>query len=179
MVVVLILSVFSRMSVTNNIEKYLMDTEDTRYGWSYEIMTDEGVTAVEPEFLDKYTMVLPGGEDAKAVKITRTFTETLPEASLEWTSYNSAVEVLIEGELIYSDFQTKERNEAGFLLLWQEEIDQIRPEKTVKISLPWKYTGMELTMITYFGEGAEGASPVYPFVKNDRTEYAMYVTDSV
>lgn len=178
-VVMTILTVFSKLCTTNNICLYLMDTASTRYGWSYTVMAGGKAADVEPEFLDEYTMVFPEEDSVEAVKITRTLTETLPDANIEWNSYNSAVEVFVAGKLVYSDFQISERNEEGFLLLQREDIEQIEQEKTVKISLPKDYTGAELTMITYFGEGAERNSPDYPFLGNYQADYASYVVSSV
>lgn len=178
-VVIGLITVFFMLGRTNKYSQYLMDTGSTRYGWSYTILTDGKAAEVEPEFQDEYTMVLPGGESAEAVKITRTLTETLPEAGIGWRCYGSAVEVFMDGVLIYSDFQTTRRDAAGFLMLDQQDIEHIAEEKTVQISLPLDYTGAELTMITYFARGMEGSSPVYPFLENFETSYAGYVVDSV
>lgn len=184
-VVAFILYVFSMLCSTHKMDEYFMDTASRRYDWNYETLANGKVMTVTPEFLDEYTMILPG-EPAEAVKITRTFTENLPFASIEMRIYRAGVEVFVGDLLIYSDFQGGERNQEGFLLLSQDDIEQMNEsmernilEKKVRISLPEDYTGKELAVITYFAEGRENFSPVYPFFGNDETLYAGYVTESV
>lgn len=179
-VVIVLLRVFSMLCRTDKVDLYLGDTASKSYGWSYEILSDGEVSAVTPEFADEYSITLPG-EPAEAVKITRIFTETLPYASLELYIYGAGVEVFVDERLLYSDFGEGARNEAGFLLLTAEETERLDPEegRSVSFSLPEEYTGKTLTVITYFAEGGEGSSPVYPSLGNSETVYASFVTGSV
>lgn len=179
-VVIVLLKIFSMLCRTNKVEQYLGDTASSSYGWSYETLAGTKVTDVVPEFLDEYTMALPG-EPAQAVKITRTFTETLPNASIGLYIYGAGVEVFVDERRIYSDFWGGERNEEGFLLLQKEDIEQIESDtgKSVCISLPEDYSGKELTVITYFAQGREGCAPVYPSLGNEETMYSSMVTEAV
>lgn len=181
-VVIFLLFVYSALCTTNKVSDYLADTASHSYGWSYETLTDGKVETVTPQFADEYSMVLPG-DPAEAVKITRVFTETLPYAKLKVQMISGErVEILIDGSLLYSDFQGGERNEAGFLILAQgdrEQFHEKETERTAEISLPDAYTGKEISVITYFPEGMEGSAPEYPFLGNNETDYSAAVTDSV
>lgn len=177
-VVVFLLCMFAVMGRTKKVELYLIDRESQSYGWRYETLTGETVTEVTPVFMDEYLTVLPGAP-ADAVRITRIFTEELSMASLQLSMFMTGVEVFVDGNLLYSDFQSKERNGAGFLLLNTDDIDGIDESKMVRISLPEDYTGKEISIITYFKEKSEGASPVYPMLVNDETDYASIVAESV
>ena len=112
-VAVLILAVFSLLSVTEKTDLALGDTEDRRFGWRYGVLTEVGARPYEPVFEDRYYLQLPEG--TRAVRITRTMTETIPRAELEWMSYQDGVEVALDGFLLYTDFPDLERDGNGFV----------------------------------------------------------------
>lgn len=174
-IVLFLLNVFSMLGKTNKVDQYWMDTASRSYGWSYEVLTDGNVIDAVPEFLDEYTMTLPG-QPAEAVRITRVLTETLPFARIELKIFGAGVEIFLDESLLYSDFHKGERNEEGFLLPEQEDMERIKnemaqnpSERTVCISLPQDYTGRKLAIVTYFVEGSGASSPVYPFFGNYET----------
>ncbi len=71
----LILAVFSLLSVTAKTNLSLGETREKRFGWRYEVLTDEGARPYVPVFEDWYFQ-LP--EDTRAVRITRVMTEDIP-----------------------------------------------------------------------------------------------------
>lgn len=178
LVALFFVEIFSMMSKTNNTELYLMDRLSQSYGWSYELLADGKVSEVAPEFLDEYTTILPG-DTADAVKITRIFTEEMSAPSLEMIMYGKGVEVFVDGELLYSDFQGGERNEAGFLVLDGGVSGVDETLRSVRISLPDDYVGKEVAIITYFSGDDEDIVPVYPLLVNDQTDYAAILGESV
>lgn len=179
LVVAFVLAVFSMLGRSDKTDLYLADRQSQSYGWSYEVLADGKVSEVTPAFLDEYTMVFPM-DAADAVKITRVFTEEMAAAALKLFLYGQDAEVFLDGELLYSDFQGGERNEAGFLIPDEQTTAAISETgKTVQVSLPYDYVGKEVSVITYFGGYEEGIYPVYPLLVNDETGYANVVTDSV
>ena len=178
-VLVCILAVFSLISRTDHESLGLADYGGEPIGWRYELLVDGHGRAYEPVFADDgYTMTAPYG--IEAVRITRTMTEDIPFAELEWTGYLDGVEAFLDGELLHSDFQQTRRSGDGFLRLTQEDWDrlsQVRDEsaREVRVSLPADYVGKELTMTTYFPEEREAFRPEYPSLTN----YDAYVASDV
>ncbi len=111
-VAALVLIVFSLLSVTTKTDLSLGDTQERRFGWRYEVLTDDGPRPYEPVFEDWYFQ-LP--EDTRAVRITRTMTEDIPQAELMWMSYQDGVEVALDGFQLYTDFPDLERDGNGFV----------------------------------------------------------------
>lgn len=179
---VFILTVFSLASRTDKVDLYLMDKRSARYGWRYEALVDGSVRAFEPDFSGEYILKTPEGTEA--VRITRTMTEDMPEAALEWMCYLDGVDVFLDGELIYSDFPQLERDEDGFVHPDRQAWDKLaRLEdgiwRQTSISLPADYPGRELSMITYFQAGSGVTVPEYPFLGNYDTGVAGTVVLSV
>ena len=177
----LILAVFSMLSVTDKADQSLGDTEDIRFGWRYEVLTDDGARAYEPAYVDRFDLRLP--EDTRAVRVTRTMTEDVPQAELEWVSYQNGVEVALDGVPLYTDFPGLERDGDGFVhpddgqweRIWQQQGETVR---TTRMTLPGDYLGRELSVTTYFREGY-GQRPEYPFLGSEDSEAALYVVTSV
>ncbi len=179
-VAALVLTVFSLLSVTERGDLHLADTRDERCGWRYELL-DGGVREYEPVFSDPYSPTLPAGTEA--VRITRTMTEDVPAAELEWTNYGDGVEVFLDGRLLYSDFPDLERDVDGFVHPDGAQWDRIRREQVetgrrIRMSLPADYPGRELTVVTYFPAGGVGI-PMYPFLGGGGSELAGIVVASV
>lgn len=176
-VIIFLLAVFAMMCWTHKVSEYWVDSIEGTYGWSYEALADGKTSLVTPKINDDYTMSFP--VDPDAVRITRTITETLPAARLEMYMYGKGIEVFLDDELLYSDFQKQERNEDGFLLLDEKDTEGInKTGKTIAVSLPEDYTGRKLSLITYFGEEID-RSPVFPIYGNLETDYATFLVESV
>ena len=165
-VAALVLIVFSLLSVTTKTDLSLGDTQERRFGWRYEVLTDDGPRPYEPVFEDWYFQ-LP--EDTRAVRITRTMTEDISQAELMWMSYQDGVEVALDGFQLYTDFPDLERDGNGFVhpdeaqweRIWrQQQGDTVR---TTRMTLPADYLGRELSVTTYFREGY-GQWPEYPYI---------------
>ncbi len=170
----LVVVAFSLLGTTDKEEIYLTEALDVRRGWRYELLIGGEVRAYEPEYL-KLGVAVPEG--AQAIRITRTMTEDIPAAELEWSSQQEGIEVFLDGELFYSDFGQLEREADGFVRPDQAQWDRLwsmRGEdwQYVSMSLPEDYPGRELSMITYFPEGQEGLRVQYPILTNDDAKMA-------
>lgn len=169
-VTIFVIAVFFSLCVTDKADISLADTADERFDWSYELLDDGKIKPYEPVFEDDvFTVKIPDG--VKAVRITRTMTEDIPGAELEWNSYDYGVEVFLDGELLHSDFHNARRGEGGFLGLTQNDWDEYSREhgselQRVRMSLPVDYKGKELSVVTYFPNDAEFPAPEYPSVGN-------------
>ena len=169
-VAALIFVVFSLLSVTEKEDLALGDSEEWRFGWRYEVLTDDGVRPYEPVFEDGFYLQLP--EDTRAVRITRTMTEDIPQAELEWMSYQNGVEVVLDGFLLYTDFPDLVRDGDGFVHPGEEQWARVGRQhqdwtvRSTRMSLPADYLGKELAVTTYFPEGEVG-TPEYPYLGND------------
>lgn len=156
---------------------YLQDLESVDFGWKYEIRTAQGETRkVSPQYIDEYSYTL-SNEPYDAVKESRIVTEYLQSAEIEMEYMQCGIEVFLNDTLLYSDFQTTERDAAGYLLVRDADI----PEefRSVTINMPDEYQGSELTLITYFPENAEWRNPVTPNLLNENTLYAAATADTV
>ena len=156
---------------------YLQDLESVDFGWKYEIRTAQGETKkVIPQYIDEYSYTL-SNESYDAVKESRIVTEYLQSAEIEMENMQCGIEVFLNDTLLYSDFQTTERDSAGYLLVRDADI----PEefRSVTINMPDEYQGSELTLITYFPENAEWRNPVTPNLLNENTLYAAATADTV
>lgn len=185
-VAIFIITVFYMLSTTDKADVWLNDSSDHSCGWRYEKMTDGKVTAAWPEFPSAYFVSFPG-ERLEALRMTRTFTETLPYAELEVYTYGRGTEVYLDGSLLYSDMPGGERNSEGFLVLEQSDLDRLNedvkdaraPWGSVRIPLPEDYTGRELTIFTYYTEGFDDSWVVYPYLCTFETTYAFYLVSDV
>ena len=120
-VAVLVAAVFALLCRTDKTDLYLADTRAQRHGWRYELLPDlktletadaPRVQEWEPVFENDYAVQLP--PDTRAVRITRTMTESIPRAELEWYLYGVGVEVTLDGAVLYTDFAGAERDAGGF-----------------------------------------------------------------
>lgn len=180
-VAVLVLAVFSLLSVTDKADIYFADTQTRRNGWDYEVLDGSGLHGYEPVFSNGYTLSLP--EDTQAVRITRTMNEDVPHAEIEWIRYMDGVEVFLDGELLYSDFPGLARDDDGFVHPDEEQWERIEREQgstwqRVRMTLPADYLGRDLSMVTYFSEGGV-MTPEYPFLGNEDSAVANVVVFSV
>ncbi len=173
-VAALILAVFSLLSVTARTDLSLGDTQERRFGWRYEVLTDEGARPYEPVFENWVYLQLP--EDTRAVRVTRVMTEDIPQAELMWMSYQDGVEVTLDGFPLYTDFPGLERDADGFVhpdeaqwdRIWRRQSETVR---STRMSLPTDYVGRELSVTTYFREGYE-LWPEYPYIGGEDTVVA-------
>ncbi|NCC42319.1 MAG: GHKL domain-containing protein [Clostridia bacterium] len=161
----------------------LIETKSESHDWSFEILDDQGNRDIQPGFEEEYIMDF-GSETAKAIRAKRIMTEELEYASLRFYPYSGVgIEVFFDGEIAYSDFQTNERDEDGYLILGEEERNKSylldTAGRQVRVSLPVDYRGMELTIITYFSDSAFQISPEFPLLGNDETDWGLPVADVV
>ena len=179
-VAALVLVVFSFLSVTDRNDMPLGDTEANRYGWRYELLTPGGAHPWEPVFTDGFDLDLP--EDTLAVRITRSMTEDIDRAELEWICFQDGVEVTLDGDMLYSDFPGLERDKDGFAHPDQEQWDRIgriqsESGRTTRIALPPDYAGKELAVTTYYPAGGV-RMPEYPTLSGEDTGLIAFLVVS-
>lgn len=178
-----IAAVLSLLGHSNRRDLFLADAADERFGWRYEVLADGRAQAYEPEFEpDGITPQLPEGTGA--VRITRTMTEDVPGAELEWMGGAYGVEVYLDGERLYSDFPQLEREADGFLHPAGEDWARLRQGageslQRAHVPLPEDYLGLVLSVTTYFPEGEDAPEPVYPKLDDPESDMADAVTFSV
>lgn len=130
----------------------LTDTQADSHGWGgYEIRTgpEEAVPAA-PQYNDESYKL--SDESYDAVRRSRIMVEEDlfgPELNLCYRG--CGVELFLDGQLFYSDFQTDARDSNGFLLPGKESFVPLNEFRDVTISLPaGEYMGKTLTMIVYY-----------------------------
>ena len=174
-VFILIIAAFVLMSRTN-IKDKSMDPGIVA-DWKYELISGSETREVSPEMINDYTVAFPN-ETCRAVRATRTIKEQLDGAELGFYLYDAVcgVDMLLDGEMLYSSFEGAPRDEAGFVIT-----DGLEPSASgnFEIRLPEDYLGKELTMITYFtGETAE-IIPVFPYMCSVDTAFAATSVENV
>lgn len=175
--VCLVVGIFHAISRAGFQDIYLQDMESVNYGWKYEIRTAQGETKqVSPQYIDEYSYTL-SDEPYDAVKESRIMTEYLQMAKLQTAYMQCGIEIFLNDKLLYSDFQTTERDAAGYLLVRDADI----PEelRSVTINMPDDYQGSELTLITYFPENAEWRDPAVLDLLSENTVIAAATADTV
>lgn len=156
---------------------YLNDTESNHHGWEYEIRTDAGeVKKVSPRYTDEYSYTL-SDENYDAVKRCRIMEEELIGANLEMSYMQCGIEVFLDDRLLYSDFQTAERDAYGYLLV--DEADIREELRSVAVSVPEDYKGKKMTIITYFSQDAEYRYAVDPNLQSWDTVFSHAIADTV
>lgn len=174
-----VLLVFTLLGRTDVIELWLSPTVEDDMGWQWEVWQDGQPEPVQPVFPDRYIACLPA-RAALAVRGRTVLPEFAEFARLSVAAYGSGVELFLDGELLYSDFQTEARDAAGFLLL-NEAQRAVLAERSqrVQIDLPADYAGRELTLVRYYPEPQADPQPVCPVLCSDETVYAVMVTSTV
>ena len=118
------------------------------------------------------------------MRITRTMTEDIMGAELQWMSYQDGVEVFLDDELLHSDFPQTERETDGFLrptgVDWNRILKNQRSGRiTVRMNLPADYQGRRLSVTTYFPEDREFQRvPEYPSFGTEYSGMAEYVVSA-
>ncbi len=177
-----ILTIFSLLSHTDRKILSLADSLSERFGWQYELLTDNGVKDYEPVFLDEFELSLPS--QTQAVRIRRTLTEDIPDAQLEWISFHCGVELFLDDAPLHSDFPQAAREDDGFVRPGNEQWEQLKLGRSpiwrhMYVNLPEDYLGRELTVITYFPERSASREPVYPILCDPEAVAADAVVTSV
>lgn len=166
--VLLIGGIYTILSQTSQANIYLGDTRDESNGWEYEVLSENAVQPVEPEYVDEYTQQFTA-ENISAVKITRTMTETINSAQIRFSTWGIGIEVFFDGSLLYTQFPEAKRVENGYLILGEQDFLPLQGDSShdVALSLPSDYTGGKLTVITYFPPDYEmNPSPAFPTLGN-------------
>ena len=74
----------------------------------------------------------------------------LKEPRLQLDYGGCGIELFLDGQLFYSDFQTALRDSNGFLVLDEDDFAAASSFRTIEIGLPMEYMGKTLTMIVYY-----------------------------
>ena len=167
----LILGVFWAVSRTEFQDIVLSDRKSESLGWSYEIRTRNGeISREEPQYSSEYDFILGDGT-YEAVKQSRVMTEDLEGASLKIDFTGCGGEVFLDGERLYSDFSNPERDENGYLIN-PEEVENLRPWRSIVFSLPEDYQGKMLEVFSYYPEESESCYLPYLMLQNPTTVLA-------
>ena len=146
-------------------------------GWRYELISGSHPRAVTPEAIDEYTVSFPN-ETCRAVRATRTVNEQLDGAQLGVYLYDAVcgVDILIDGNMLYTSFEGAPRDEAGFAVT-----DGFEPSNpsTLEFNLPEDYLGKELTVITYFPTETDQIIPIFPYMTSVDTTFAVTSVENV
>ena len=181
LVVLLIGSIFVILSQTDLAEIYLGDTSQESKGWEYEVLSENTVQTVEPQYTDEFTQGYPL-KNISAIKITRTMTETIESAQITFSTWGLGIEVFLNGSLLYTQFPDAERGTDGFLMLDEQDFVPLQGDNShdVALSLPSDYMWSRLMVITYFpADYAFDPSPAFPMLGNADMQAAPAVAGSV
>lgn len=179
-VVAVLIAAFSLMGrVGVEEEHFFHDWANGRFGWSYEVLVNGTARPYEPQFQeDEFTLALPEG--TTAMRITRVMEEEIPGAQLGWYSGDTCMEILLDGELLYTDFAQAQRGDDGFLRLTPEDWEQNRRKlsgdaRQICVGLPSDYLGRTLSVVNYFPDGYENPITVYPYLTSQEAYVAPIV----
>lgn len=174
-VLICIIAVFMLLGKTNLKEIPMDPTDDM--GWRYELVSGSEARSATPEAISEFNISFPG-ETCRAVKATRTIKEQLDGAQLGVYLYDAVcgVDILIDGEMLYTSFEGAPRDEAGFAVT-----DGFKPSPsgTFAIYLPEDYLGRELTVVTYFTGETEEIIPVFPYMCSVDTAFSVTSVENV
>ena len=156
----------------------LAATLDNDNGWSYEVVSDGQNQSVQPEFIDEYTLSF-SQTDISAIRIKRVMTETLMSPYLLIYSYGVGTEVLLDGELIFSNLTFSEHNDDGYIEIPEGCVGRDGlPSETIYVSLPENYNGKTLSITSYFSPDEEFIAPAFPILQTDETFYSGMVSSA-
>lgn len=185
-VVAAFLYVFLGLARTDKKDRYLSGFGGMDCGWEYELLAEGAAKEMTPEF-DEVGYIRYPVDRPEALKITRTMVETIPNAEIELYIYDGeAVEVFLDDELLYTDFQESERDPYGYLILDENVRQAIAARsgayplgKRARISLPDDYTGRKLKITTYFLVEMKEYPPCYPYLGCEVSRFAEQVAVAV
>lgn len=157
----------------------LADYKDVDNNWKYEILTESGASEYKPVYTD-YLNIDYGLETPYAVRISREMKESIVGAELVfYPGMYQFIEVKLDNELMYSEFDTSNRDENGFYILDEEQRGRVTTARRICLNMPEDYIGKTLTVTTYFSEGEMTFRAVYPSVENDATFFWKYNIASI
>lgn len=167
-VFVFIVGAFMLLSRTNIVDITMNPGDDMN--WSYELISGSEARPASPELIDDCTVAFPG-ESCRAVRTKRILSEEMDGAQIGVYLYYAicGVDILVDGEMIYTSFKSAPRDEAGFAVT-----DGLGPSRseTVEVYLPDDYLGKELTVVTYFTSETTEIVPVFPYLCSVDTAFA-------
>lgn len=177
----LMIWIFSALSRPAFQDIPLTDTQADSHGWGeYEIRTgpEEAVPAA-PQYNDESYEL--SNESYDAVRRSRIMVEEDlfgPELNLNYRG--CGVELFLDGQLFYSDFQTDVRDSNGFLLPGKESFVPLNEFRDVTVSLPaGEYMGKTLTMIVYYPYAGIWGTVFTPVLCSGLTPLAAGFTSGV
>lgn len=149
----------------------LPDTCAGSHGWGgYEIRTGPDTSIpVAPRYTDGYGYTL-SDESYDAVRRSRIMAEEdlyLTEARLEMDYSGCGIELFLDGQLFYSDFQVSLRDSNGFLLLDGEGLVPRNEYRSIAVGLPMDFIGKTLTMTVYYPFADTWGAVPSPVVNSD------------
>lgn len=184
----LVIWTFSEFSHSGFQDIALVDAQIDSHGWGgYEIRIgpDEAVP-VAPRYIDNYNYEF-SGESYDAVIRSRIMTEeeSLAEGGLYLSYSGCGVELFLDGQLFYSDFQTFLRDANGFLILTEDDFGLVSGPRDITIGLPATigssdgHVGKTLTMIVYYPYADTWGVVVPPVLRSVVTTLSAATTHSV
>lgn len=182
----LLTAVFFSLSTTDAVVTPLLDTPETQYGWTYEIVENGAVIPVQPKEMDGFSVVLPG-EQVTAVRITRVMNEPLGNylPKLTFSYATVGVEIFLDDMLLYANVAGGLRDENGFLALTEADrasiaaVSQIPLGVDVDVTLPGDYIGRTLRVITYYPDPVYDPMPLVPSFGSESAEAAQMTVSTV
>ncbi len=175
-VAVFIVAVFALLSRTSLTEVSMEPGKDG-INWSYELISGSEPRAVTPKLIDDFKISFPG-ESCRAARIRRTLNEELDGAQIGVYLYDvvCGVDVLIDGEMLYTSFTGAKRDANGFAVT--DGLSPSQPE-TIEVYLPKDYKGRELTVVSYFPSETTEIVPIFPYLCSPDTTFAITSVENV
>lgn len=180
----LMIWIFSALSRPAFQDLPLDDTQADSHGWGgYQIRTGtEEAVPVTPRYTGEgYEL---SGESYDAVRRSRVMAEEefyQKEAKLRLTYDGCGIELFLDGQLFYSDFQTSLRDSNGFLMLDEDNFASVNSFgfRDIDVALPVEYIGKTLTMTVYYPYADTWGIVVPPVMSSIVTIPAAGVTSTV
>ncbi len=113
--VILSIYIYATISKVEDVGCFMQDTKENNFGWSYEVLTNEGIIEAKPEYSTNFLCGFPS-LSLQAVKASRVMVEDLENAEIRFQSMGKGIEVYIDDSLLYSDFSNVSHDENGFII---------------------------------------------------------------
>lgn len=178
----LMIWLFSVLSHSAFQDTPLTDMQADSHGWGgYEIRTGpEEVESVTPRYIGEGFELSDKSYDA--VRRSRVMAEeeySIAETKLQLDYAGCGIELFLDGQLFYSDFQVSQRDSNGFLLLEEDDFAAVNDSRSIAVGLPFDYVGKTLTMSVYYPFADTWGVVVPPVVWSTNTMLAAGVGMSV
>lgn len=164
--VCVIIAVYALLGVARQSRVDMRDTAGKRFHWTYEAAFEDGSRFIEPVFTQDGYGMNAVGDDCRAVRISRVMDEDYGPSQVAFFTGCVGIEVSLDGEILYADFETSLRDSQGYLALDDGDFDGHLSEfRNLQFPLPSVYEGKTLCVTTYFPKTlAANRVPAYPVV---------------